>query len=267
MWKWEAAGQAKAVIVLIHSAYEHHLRYAWPIEQWRSQNFNVIMGDLPGHGEGIDVGLVHEESFDDYEQAVRLSVEAAHKDSLPVFVVGHGLGATLAMNVLSKNSFAVAGAVFTSPWLQLIKTPFSLSKSVPGLHKLMANMKLDHDIQVRHLTRNIEVIVAENDDNLYNTLITAGWYNELQAYMKGTEQGRNRFPDIPVFVQTGEKDEIIDIAAAKQWLLQQDLTEFSFKEWKNCYHDLFQEPEREDIFISSHLFMKNVLRSLGYLVE
>lgn len=267
MWKWEAAGQAKAVIVLIHSAYEHHLRYAWQIEQWRSQNFNVIMGDLPGHGEGIDVGLVHEESFEDYEKAIRLSIEAAQKDSLPVFVIAHGLGATLAMNVLGKQSFAVAGAVLTSPWLQLTKTPYSLAKSVPGLHKLMANMKLDHDIHIRHLTRNIEVIMVENEDHLYNTLITAGWYNELQNYMKQTEQGVYPFPDIPVFVQTGEKDQIVNTGAAKYWLRQQNLSEFSYKEWKNCYHDLFQEPEREDIFISTHLFMKNVMRSLGYLVD
>ncbi|WKA56081.1 alpha/beta fold hydrolase [Planococcus shixiaomingii] len=267
MWKWEAAGQAKAVVVLIHNAYEHHLRYAWQIEQWRSLNFHVIMGDLPGHGEGLDVELVHEESFEDYEEAVRLSLEAALEESLPVFMIAHGLGATIAMNVLAKQSFAVAAAIFTSPWLQLIKKPFSLSKAVPGLHKLMANMKLDHDIHIRHLTRNIEVVMAENDDHLYNTLITAGWYHELLNYMKQTEQGINRFPDIPVFVHTGEKDEIINIGAAKQWLKQQDLKEFSFKEWKDCGHDLFQEPEREDILTSAHLFMKNVLRSLGYLVD
>ena len=29
MWKWEAEGQPKAVVVIIHSAYEHHRWYAW----------------------------------------------------------------------------------------------------------------------------------------------------------------------------------------------------------------------------------------------
>ncbi|MET1013120.1 MAG: alpha/beta hydrolase, partial [Paenisporosarcina sp.] len=33
MWKWEAEGQPKAVVAIIHSAYEHHRRYAWLIEK------------------------------------------------------------------------------------------------------------------------------------------------------------------------------------------------------------------------------------------
>ena len=51
MWKWEADGQARGVAVVIHSAYEHHRRYAWLIEELRSRGFHVIAGDLPGHGE------------------------------------------------------------------------------------------------------------------------------------------------------------------------------------------------------------------------
>lgn len=51
MWKWEAEGQAKAVVVFIHSAYEHHRRYAWLIEKLRMSGMHVITGDLPGHGE------------------------------------------------------------------------------------------------------------------------------------------------------------------------------------------------------------------------
>jgi lysophospholipase len=267
MWKWQAVGQAKAVIVLIHSAYEHHLRYAWQIEQWRSADFHVVMGDLPGHGEKISKGTIHDEAFNDYEESVRLAIKIALEQELPVFVVAHGLGATLAMNVLGKYSASIAGAVFTSPWLRLLKTPAPVSNSLPGLHKLMSNIKLNHDIHIRNLTRNIEVMIVENDDPLYQTTVTSGWYAELQAYMKQTELGKTRFPDIPTFVQTGEHDQIADKEAAKQWLKQQDLKEFSYKEWKNGFHDLFQEPEREDIFTSTHLFVKNIMRSLGYLVE
>lgn len=70
MWKWESTGQAKAVIVMVHSAYEHHRRYAWQIEQWRSQGFHVVMTDLPGHGTESLKEAAHRESFIDYEKTV-----------------------------------------------------------------------------------------------------------------------------------------------------------------------------------------------------
>ena len=39
MWKWEAEGEAKAVIVMVHGAMEHHRRYGWLIEMWRHPAF------------------------------------------------------------------------------------------------------------------------------------------------------------------------------------------------------------------------------------
>ena len=50
MWKWEAEGQPKAVVAIVHNAYEHHSRYAWLIQKLRSGGFHVVTGDLPGHG-------------------------------------------------------------------------------------------------------------------------------------------------------------------------------------------------------------------------
>ncbi|MFP3421944.1 alpha/beta hydrolase, partial [Bacillus sp. SIMBA_161] len=63
MWKWQAEGEAKGVVVLIHSAYEEHQRYAWQIEKWRRNGFHVYMGDLPGHGTQASPDSVHREPF------------------------------------------------------------------------------------------------------------------------------------------------------------------------------------------------------------
>lgn len=267
MWKWESIGPAKAVVVLVHSAYEHHLRYAWQIDNWRGANFHVIMGDLPGHGENTENDTVHRESFEEYEKSIKTAIKVAMENELPVFIAAHGLGATLAMNVLAKNRFDIAGAIFTSPWLQLIKTPSKLSNALTGLHKITSRVKINHDIRIEELTRNQEVIDLEKEDLHYRTEVSIGWYHELQSYLKQTAQSRGAFPDIPVSIHTGEKDLITDKEAAKRWVKQQNLKEFSYKEWTNGYHDLFQEPEREDVFISAHLFIKNVLRSLGYIVQ
>jgi lysophospholipase len=266
MWKWEAKGQAKAVIILVHSAYEHHLRYAWQIEQWRSADFHVIMGDLPGHGKEAAAEQVHKETFKEYEKSLKISIRAALENELPVFIVAHGLGATLVINLLSKTAYPIAGIVLSSPWLRLLKTPTKLPSALTGLHKLTPNMSIEHHIGISDLTRNQEVIDQEQNDPLYKPVATAGWYYELQGSMRQAAQSIGQFPDIPVFLHTGGADRIADKEAAKRWLQQQNLKEFSYKEWSRYYHDVFQEPEREDLFFSSHLFLQNAMRLLGYVV-
>lgn len=267
MWKWQAEGQAKAVIVLVHSAYEHHLRYGWQIEQWRSAGFNVVMGDFAGHGKSRSYDKPHMADFAVYEKNIDEMLKAAFADELPVFIIAHGFGAILAMSYLSSVKPNIAGVVFTSPWLHLKKTPSKISSALSGLHKLTPNFKVNHGLVIEDLTRNPDVIEVERDDEFYRPVVTVKWYHELQHYMKTLAGGKVKYPNIPIFVHTAEKDAVTDIEVSKNWLKLQDLKEFSYKEWKGASHDLFQEPEREDVFITTHLFLKNILRSLGYVVK
>ncbi|AQU78871.1 MULTISPECIES: alpha/beta hydrolase [Planococcus] len=267
MWKWQAEGSAKAVVVFIHSAYEQHLRYAWQIEKWRSAGFDVYTGDLPGHGKNAGADKVHRESFDDYEQAVNELLRLSSENELPVFVIAHGLGATIAMNVLGNRKFNVAGVIFTSPWLQLKKLPPKVPNAFPGVAQLTGRRKVDHGIELRHLTRDRFSYSQETESKRYQTVITASWYKELQSYMKETAASIDRYPQIPTCLYTAERDLIVEKEVARQWLLKQQLNEFSYKEWKFCYHDIFQEPEKEEVFLAAQAFIHTVLRSVGYLVE
>jgi len=67
-------------------------------------------------------------------------------------------------------------------------------------------------------------------------------------------------------MMTAERDKVTEISHSQHWLVRQRLSEFQYKEWKNCYHDLFHESEREDVFCYIESFMHNSLRSLGYIV-
>ncbi|TQR18025.1 alpha/beta hydrolase [Psychrobacillus vulpis] len=263
MWKWEADEKPKAVIVIVHSAYEHHRRYAWLIEKFRSSNCHIVMGDLPGHGDHTSKRDIHNESFDQYKDYITHALQVAVAYNLPIFILGHGLGATLLMKVMNKLQIEYAGVILTSPWLQLKKLP---SKWTKALAKLSVQQKIHHDIQLKELTRNYEVYKQFVDDPAYDTLISNHWYKELQLMMKSIMQATESVPNVPVLLMTAERDKITENNVAVGWLKKQELTEFQYKQWKNCFHDLYQEPEREEIFAYSHSFINNVLRSIGYIV-
>ncbi|KYG91422.1 alpha/beta hydrolase [Metasolibacillus sp. FSL H7-0170] len=266
MWKWEADGQPKAVVAIVHSAYEHHRWYAWLIEKLRSAGFHVVMGDLPGHGEQAQNRGYHDEDFFKYEDYVKQLVEIGLSENLPVFVIGNGLGATVLMNVLQKKKLECAGAIFVSPWLQLKLQPGKMSNALTSISALTSSVKLQHDITMQRMSRNYEVYEELKDDVPHNTTVTVKWYKDLQQLLKRLKNVEVKFPNLPILMMTGERDSITDIQVSKNWLLQQPLTHFQYKEWSDCQHSLYFEMEREEVYLYTKDFMNNVLRSLGYII-
>lgn len=264
MWKWEAEGQPKAVVLIVHSAYEHHNRYAWLIQKLRNSGFHVVTGDLPGHGEEA-VGKVHDDQFDKYMKYVKKMLAVGISDNLPLFVIGHGLGATLTMHLLQTEKIECAGFIFSSPWLALHHQPPKFSTMLTKLTTSMST-KVDHEIKIEMLTRNEELYAEAWEDLHYHPTVTTAWYKALQAFMKTITQHEGTIRDVPVLIHTAGQDKIADASYAKKWLIHQNLTEFQYKEWKYLYHDVYQEPEREEVYLYTESFMDNVLRSLGYIV-
>ncbi|MFS0574529.1 alpha/beta hydrolase [Sporosarcina sp. 179-K 3D1 HS] len=262
MWKWEADGQPRAVAVIVHNAYEHHNRFAWLIQKLRASGFHVITGDLPGHGE--ETGRrIHNESFSTYVEFVKKLITAGLADHLPLFVFGHGLGATLVARLLQTEKVECAGIILSSPWLSLKHHPPKFSAM---LTKFSSSAKLNHEIGIELLTRNYDNYVDAQTDRLYNPVVTAAWYKELQTFMKSVLLHEDEIQDVPVLLHIGGDDKITDIAYARSWVWKQKLSEVQIKQWKRLYHDVYQEPEREEVYLYSEAFMDNVLRSLGYVV-
>lgn len=268
MWKWEAIGQPRAVAVIFHNAYEHHAWYAWLIEKLRHEGFHVVTGDLPGHGEEHKYVRQHDEDFADYYKFAKQLMEVAMNEALPIFVIGNGLGALLAIRTILKNQFEVAGMILCSPWMQLKLHPGKLPKPFATITAFASNVKLKHNITFKDFTRNLEAQIEMKDDVPFNTIVTVKWYSELQNLMK-LFKGNSEFhlQDIPVLLMNGSADRIIDLNATVQWLFAQKLTFFQYREWNQANHNLFLEIEREDVFKMSKDFMNSSLRKLGYITE
>ncbi|MGN4124001.1 alpha/beta hydrolase [Lysinibacillus sphaericus] len=268
MWKWEADGHAKAVIAILHGAYENHRWYAWLIEKLRMEGFHVVMGDLPNHGTKSKQTRVHDEDFKEYNKYTRNVIENAFSYNLPVFLIGHGLGATLVLHTMYKRKYECAGIILTSPWLNLKLLPGKLPNALTSLSALTANVKMTHDITFDKLTRNIEGRNEMKDDFPFKSVVSVKWYRELQQMMRNlVMMSKAEFPNMPMLIMTGEKDGITETRQTRNWLHQQEFTEFQFKEWDKCFHNLFHEVEREEIFVYIRDFVNNALRRIGYIIE
>jgi lysophospholipase len=270
MWKWEAEGQPKAVIAMLHGAYEHHRWYAWLIEKLRMSGFHIVMGDLPGHGEEYKFSRLHNEDFDDYHLHTKHLLKVAEEYNLPIFLVGNAMGGTLAVHAVQKYKTEIAGLVLVSPWIQLKKTPSKLTSALKSIGKSPSNVKITQDLTYHDFSRNTELhSEMQSEEVAFNTTITMKWYQELQAQMKILRLPEVKLKKMPVAVFTGGQDVLSDVAATKAWFLHhaKELSHFEYREFSGAYQNLFLEVEREEAFQHTVDFIDNCLRSLGYIIK
>lgn len=267
MWKWEAEGHPKAVIVIIHSAFENHLWYAWLIDKLRSEGYHVISGDLPGHEKGSKYTRVHDEQIKDFISYIKILMKNALDLNLPVFIIGNGLGGLLAIHFLHKNNVECAGLILNSPWLALKKTSSAMASALASMGSLTSGRTISLNFDRKLLTRNIDGYEEMFDDVRYHSNVTVRWYKEIQQLMKNitTKKGENL--SLPILLMTAKQDKVTDPKISRTWLFTQDSNEIQFKEWSYSYHNILHDNERDQVFIYIRDFINNVIRSLGFIVE
>jgi len=270
MWKWEAENP-KAVIVMIHGAMEHHGRYGWLIEMFRGIGFHCIMGDLPGQGlaattRGSKKG--HIDSFNEYIYEVKTWIYEAYKYDLPVFVLGHSMGGLIAIRLLQEDDMKVAGMILSGPCLGLVQKPNKALNAVShGLNFVTPQIKVDSGIRIELATRNEEVRKLDVNDSLYVTKVSVRWYRELVRSMEIAFEEATNLQDVPVLVLQGGGDLIVDKFKVKEWFNLTNFSEKWFKEFPVLYHEIFNEPEREEVFDYAKDFVFRQLKSIGYIVD
>lgn len=265
MWKWEAEGDAKAVIVMVHGALEHHRRYGWLIEMWRASGFHVIMGDLPGQGLTTRTNRGHIDSFDEYLLEVKEWINAAYDFDLPVFLLGHSMGGLISIRMLQEQKLDLAGVILSSPCVGLVTYPSKMLNMLShGLNVILPTLRMSPGLTVEMATRNEEVRMADLNDSLYITKVSVRWYRELAAAMELAFEHIAKVQDVPMLLMQGGDDKIVDKSSVKEWFNHAPLSEKRYKEWPKCYHEVFNEPEREEVFEYALDFVMGQLKAIGY---
>lgn len=248
MWKWEAE-HAKAVIVMVHGASEHHGRYTWLIEQWRKEQFHVAMGDLPGQGTTSRKQRGHIHSFNDYIETIDEWVRNVTDYELPIFLFGHSMGGLAVIRALQEKTLPVTAVILSSPCLGIVEPPPKpldiLSK---GLNVIMPSLRLRSHLEPGLGTRNEEIKERDKHDSLYVRKVSIRWYRELVQAIKLAHNKAANFPNIPLLIHQAGDDKIVDKHMVRQFFDTLPLDEKMYKEWEGLYHEVFNEPERDIVF-------------------
>lgn len=268
MWKWETENDAKGVVVIAHNILEHTGRYAYVITMLRRNGYHVIMGDLPGQGRTSRANKGQIDDFNTYHENLLEWIKIANEYKIPTFVLGVGLGGLIVLNLLEKAELPIEGVMLLSPMLELRRTGKGRkNKIISNLGKMSKDTRFKVGISSQDLTRNDEIIDETDNDGLMLKKVTYRWYNLIVEKMKETMDHIKDIKPLPALIMYGTEDKILETDAIIELKDKLASNELYFKAWNGLYHEIHNEPEREQVMRYVLTFLNNSVNTMGFVVK
>jgi len=119
----ERSRERQAVMLLIHDKSEHSQRYQELAQFMAQRGILTLAPDLRGHGQTLQEGdspgfFAHDDGWNRVLGDLSALVEISQEEfgALPLFLLGHGLGAVLGRDLLSINGEAFSAAAFSGSY-------------------------------------------------------------------------------------------------------------------------------------------------------
>jgi acylglycerol lipase len=245
---WRPETDLKAIVVLVHGFTEHGSRFAHVAEALNRQGFAVYAMDLRGHGrsEGDRIWV---QSFDEYLDDVELYLDRVcrREPGKPVFLLGHSMGgAILALLAIERNLDA-AGMILSAPALRVADGVFPLLRRLASLvARVFPRLRLVH-LGSGKLSRDPDNVARFRADPLvFHGNIPVRTGAELLDAMRRIEAGAASVR-LPLLVLQGTGDAVVDPSGSRVFFDGATSPDKTLKLYEGLYHDLFGEPEREQI--------------------
>jgi alpha-beta hydrolase superfamily lysophospholipase len=206
--------------------------------------FAVTAFDCRGHGrsEGRH-GYVRR--FSDYGDDLHLIIEHARRLSprLPVAVVAHSHGVTVALDYLLRGVGTFDGLVAAAPYLAL-KMPVPLYKRLisPMIGVVWPTLAMSNQIGPELVARDPAVWEEIRNDPLVRHVATPRWFNEVRA-TQARLRASAALLKVPTFMPVAGADRLVDPAAAVEFARAAGPI-VELRVYDDLFHEVYFEPER-----------------------
>lgn len=239
--------EVKVIVCLIHGHGEHAGRYEHLARFLNELDCTVLAMDLRGHGRSEGT-RGHITSYNAVLDDVSLLLREARRRhaGLPLFLYGHSMGGNLAVNYALRRTPELNGVIASAP---LFRTALAQSPWKTILGQLMRyvwpTMPLSSGLDAQDLSRDPTVVHTYENDPLVHDRLTPCFLDVLRAGEWALEHARTL--SVPLLLMHGEADRITSCAASRRFSVEAD-ARCSFRAWKNLYHEIHNEPEKEEVY-------------------
>jgi alpha-beta hydrolase superfamily lysophospholipase len=248
----------KAVIALVHGQGEHIRRYDHLAAWFNARDIAVVGFDHQGYGQS-EGKKGHARNLDAYLNDIGLLLEnvKGFYPEAPVFLYGHSMGGNLVLNYVLRRKPAIKGMIVTGPWIRLAFETPALKVAVGRmLRRFMPGLTMPTGLAAHFISRDPGVVHAyKNDPHVHGKVSAAAGI----ALLEGANWIDHYKGDIsvPALLLHGGADRLTSAPATRE-LATRLSGNITHKEWAGLYHEIHNEPEKDQVFAFIYQWMNSV---------
>jgi alpha-beta hydrolase superfamily lysophospholipase len=238
----------RALLIILHGLGSHAGDFREMGKYFAEKGLAVFIPDQRGFGHysGLKGHVI---SFDEYVEDIQNLVMYVRDRYLNnvAFLFGSSMGGINAVRYASKYSSEIDGLILHCPGVaQNLEVGFG--KKIAGNLLSLLNVKryIASEINFSDTTRNPKIVKQMETDPLRFELVTPRFGIEG---LKAAEDGYNSAESIklPVLLQQAGADRLVDPVRSREFFDSLSSTDKTWKLYDGLYHQLHNEPEREQV--------------------
>jgi alpha-beta hydrolase superfamily lysophospholipase len=239
----------RATVGVIHGYGDHSGRYLPTLGHLATLGYATHAFDYRGHGQS-DGRRGYCDVFSDYLGDLEAFLERLRTSAGDgqLFLLAHSNGALITLLHALTRAPTVAGAIFTSPYLDLAFPPPPLKLAMARtLGRLVPWLPMPTGIPLDVLTHDREFLRATERDPLYNRKATPRWFFESRRAQAEVRGRAAEFRWHSLFLQ-GDSDGLASLPATRHFF---DLIGSHDKElivYPGFRHEILNEPEHASVW-------------------
>ncbi len=246
---WLPPDTPKAILLVVHGLAEHSGRYLNIVNYFVPAGYAVYSYDQRGHGKS-EGSRCYIRRFSEFVEDLNTFIRMVHDEhqKAKIFLVGHSLGATVAVAYAIQHQSEISGLLLSGTVLKVGSTVSPLLVAIAGILSLLLPKLGMTVLDASTLSRDKSVETNYiNDPLVFRGKICARLGNEL---IKTTRELPSRMSDIklPVLIMHGADDRLSAPEGSRMLFERAGSEDKTLKLYEGFYHEIFNEPEREQVF-------------------
>ncbi|MBN1687975.1 MAG: lysophospholipase [Candidatus Omnitrophica bacterium] len=240
---------AQGTLLILHGHGEHYGRYLKFEKELENIPLSIALFDQRGQGrsEGREVYC---DSFRDFTGDVTSFVQylkAKYEIPDPIYLLGHSLGALVAVFWAMEHPENVRSMVLSSPCLGL-RLPQWIQTLNDCLNQWLPKFCYHNPVYPPHLTHHPEEVKKYRQDPFIKRKITVRMLHEMLSYMAQLDAMTTISWPFPVHILMAGSEKIVDASKTKQFFEKLRVPDKEIFVFEGFYHEIFNEWEQEKAF-------------------
>ena len=240
---WEDPA-ARGVVCVVHGLGDHAGRFEHVGRALSARGLAVHSLDLPGHGRS-EGPRGHIRGWSEFHDALAVLIARVHGDGdpRPLGLLGHSMGALVALDWALENPSRVRALVLSAPPFDLAMKPLVFKVWLARIaEKVVPALTQANQIPPSLLSHNPEVVRAHRADPLVHHRVSARLYIEY-VRRRGRLFDRARTLAVPTLVLQGGSDPVASAPAAVRFTERAPRGVATLRLYPGLFHEVLNEYE------------------------